>query len=88
MTDKLEKNSKQELSLENLNEVSGGRIKLAGYALLSAFILQMKELGKDKDYCIESLKSGWETNCNFKVCFTDETGDDLQKAIDFINATW
>ena len=78
----------KELSLDNLEEVSGGRIKLAGYALLRAMIAQMKGLGKDKDHCIEALKNGWETDSAFKTGFTDQTGDDLQNAIDFIEKNW
>ena len=78
----------KELSLDNLDEVSGGRIKLAGYALLRAMIAQMKALGKDKNHCIEALKNGWETDSAFKTGFTDQTGDDLQKAIDFIEKNW
>ena len=87
-TNELDEILKKELSLDNLDEVSGGRIKLSGYAILTAFILQMKALEKDKDYCIQSLKEGWESDCKFKTAFTDQTGDDLQQAIDFINATW
>ena len=79
---------KKELSLDDLDEVSGGRIKLSGYALLTAFILQMKALGHDKEYCIKALQEGWEEDCKFKTAFTDQTGDDLQQAIDFIKATW
>ena len=82
-----EKN-KIELSLDNLDEVNGGRIKITGYGLLTAMIVQMKALGKDKDHCIEALRSGWETDCEFKTKFTDQTGEDLQKAIDFIEKNW
>ena len=82
-----EKN-KIELSLDNLDEVNGGRIKITGYGLLTAMIVQMKALGKDKDHCIETLRNGWETDCEFKTKFTDQTGEDLQKAIDFIEKNW
>ena len=82
-----EKN-KIELSLDNLDEVNGGRIKITGYGLLTAMIVQMKALGKDKDHCIEALRNGWETDCEFKTKFTDQTGEDLQKAIDFIEKNW
>ena len=77
-----------ELSLDDLDEVSGGRIKLAGYGLLTAMINQVKALGKSKEECIQVLVEGWETDCAFKKLFTDQTGEDLQKAIDFINRTW
>lgn len=79
---------KKELSLDDLDEVSGGRIRISGYAILTAFIAQMKALGYDKEHCIQSLKEGWEENCKFKTAFTDQTGDDLKQAIDFINGTW
>ena len=51
-----------ELSLDSLSEVSGGRVKLGGYALLTAMMAQYKALGKDKDYCIKVLQEGWETD--------------------------
>ena len=77
-----------ELSLDSISEVCGGRVKLGGYALLTAMMVQYKALGKDKDYCIKALQEGWETDCAFKTKFTDQTGDDLQAAIDFINDKW
>ena len=78
----------KELTLDELDEVSGGRIKLSGYALLTALIVQMKILEKDKEYCIEALKNGWQQDCEFKTRFTDETNDDLQQAIAFIEKNW
>ena len=78
----------QELPLEDLEEVSGGRITIAGYGLLAAYILLYKELGKDKDYAIEALKKGWNTDSRFKQIFTDKTDEDLQTAIDFIDRHW
>ena len=77
-----------EISLDDLSEISGGRIKLAGYGLLTAMMAQMKALGKDKDYCINALANGWQTDCEFKRFFTDQTNDDLQKAIEFIDKNW
>ncbi|MBQ1566283.1 MAG: hypothetical protein IIZ80_00140 [Erysipelotrichaceae bacterium] len=87
-TNRLDEMLEKELSLDSLNEVSGGRVKIAGYALLTAMMAQMKALGKNKEYCIQALIDGWETDCKFKTAFTDQTGDDLQKAIDYINKTW
>ena len=78
----------KQLSLDDLSGISGGRIKLAGYGLLTAMIAQIKMLGKDKEECIQVLKDGWETDCEFKKLFTDQTGEDLQAAIDFINNVW
>ncbi|MBR3245244.1 MAG: hypothetical protein IKF90_21545 [Parasporobacterium sp.] len=78
----------QEVSLEELEEVSGGRIKVTGYALLTAVILQYKSLGKDKEYVIQVVTKSWATDCEFKRRFTDGTSADLQQAIDFINTHW
>ena len=87
-TNELDRIVKKELSLDSLDEVSGGRIKVTGYALLRAMMAQMKVLGKDKDHCIQALKEGWDSDCEFKTKFTDQTGDDLQKAIDYIDKNW
>lgn len=87
-TKKLDEIIDRELSLDSLNEVSGGRIKLAGYGLLTAMMAQVKLLGKNKEECIKVLTEGWEEDCKFKTAFTDQTGADLQDAIDFINKNW
>ena len=87
-TNKLDEILNSELTLDELDEVSGGRIKLSGYALLTALIVQMKILEKDKAHCIEVLKEGWKEDCEFKTRFTDETNDDLQQAIAFIEKNW
>ena len=88
MTSKLDKILEKELSLDSLDDVNGGRIKLSGYGLLSAFILQMKALDKDKEYAIQALIEGWNEDCEFKTRFTDQTNDDLQKAINFVERNW
>lgn len=81
-------NKDKELSLDILDEISGGKIKLTGYAMLTALIAQVKALGKSKERCIEMLRGGWETNCDFKTKFTDQTDDDLEKAIEFVKKHW
>ena len=85
---KLDNIVNNEISLDDLNEISGGRIKVAGYGVLTALIAQMKALGKDKEYCIEVLKKGWDSDSPFKTMFTDQIDSDLQKAINFIDKTW
>jgi len=92
MTEKKIKESEgilnKELSLNDLDEVSGGKIKISGYALLTAMMVQVKALGKDKEHCIQILKKSWETDSAFKTAFTDQTGEDLNKAIESIDRNW
>ena len=78
----------KELSLDILDEISGGRIKLTGYALLTAFIAFVKSHGHSLEEGLEMFTDGWEQNCDFKTKFTDATGEDLQKAIDFLKKNW
>ena len=47
-------------------------------------MVQMKALGYDKEFCIQTFMEGWETDCKFKTSFTDQTGDDLANAIGFL----
>lgn len=56
--------------------------------MLTAVIAQVKTLGKSKERCIEILRGGWETNCDYKTKFTDQTDDDLEKAIEFVEKHW
>lgn len=88
MVNELDELLKNELSLDDLDEINGGRIKVAGYGLLTAMMAMQKKLGNSKEHCIQVLISGWETDCQFKTMFTDQTGDDLQKAIDYIEKYW
>lgn len=85
MTDKMHI---EELSPDNLDEVSGGKISVAGYASLQALIWQMKKLGKDKEYCINSVRNGWNLDCQYKTDFTDGTDEDLQRSIAYIEKHW
>ena len=78
----------KEISLDDLNEVSGGKVSIAGYGLLTAMVAQIKALGKTKEDALRVLTEGWEEDCEFKKRFTDQTGDDLQNAIDYINRIW
>ena len=78
----------QPLNDDDIEDVSGGRIKITGYGMLAALMAQVKLLGKDKEHCIEILRHGWETDCEFKVKLTDGTDEDLEKAIAFIEKNW
>ena len=78
----------EEISLDDLDEVSGGKIKLTGYALLRAYMWQMKELNHNKEETVEDFIDSWNKNCEFRTRFTDGTDADLQSGIDFINRFW
>jgi hypothetical protein len=78
----------EEISLDDLDEVSGGKIKLTGYALLRAYMWQMKELNHNKEETVEDFIDSWNKNCEFRTRFTDGTEADLQSGIDFINRFW
>ena len=78
----------EELSLDNLEEVSGGRVKVKGYAALEAVMWQMKQLGKSKEDCIKALHHGWDTDAKYKTDYTDGTDEDLQKSIAYIDKNW
>ncbi len=79
---------KRELSLENIDEVNGGRIKLTGYALLTAFIAFVKSHGHSLEEGLEMFTDGWEEGCEFKSRFTDATEEDFQRAINFLKNNW
>ncbi|SCW45583.1 hypothetical protein SAMN02910456_01205 [Ruminococcaceae bacterium YRB3002] len=78
----------KELSLDDLDAVSGGKVYMSGYAALTALIYQMKALGKSKEDCIRAVEHSWATDADFKTKFTDQTDADLQRAIDFVNKAW
>ncbi len=78
---------KKELSPDDLDEASGGRIRIAGYGLLRAIMVRMKALGYDKVFCIQTFKEGRETDCKFRTSFTGQTGDGLADPIGFIDKT-
>lgn len=77
-----------ELSLENLEEISGGRIKAAGYAALLAAIKLFKNKGYDREYAINAIMKGWDENCPYRVKFTDGTDADREATINYIKAMW
>lgn len=77
-----------EISLDELEGVSGGKVKLAGYALLKAYIWQMKQLDHTRDEAVEAFIDGWDKDCEFRKRFTDGTDGDMQTAISFINDHW
>lgn len=80
--------SLEELSLEELDDVSGGRIKVGGYVMLNALMYEYKRLGKDKDYVIQAVTNGWNQDCEYRKRCTDGTDSDLQQTIDYINKHW
>ena len=45
MVNELDELLKNELSLDDLDEINGGRIKVAGYGLLTAMMAMQKKLG-------------------------------------------
>lgn len=80
--------SMRELSLDELDDVAGGKISAAGYVLLFAAIQQFKALGRDREYAINAIISGWNKGCKFKTYATDGTDMDLQEAIQFVRNFW
>ncbi len=76
----------EEISLDDLEKVSGGKIKLTGYALLRAYMWQMKELDHNKEETIEDFIDSWNKNCEFRTRFTDGTEADLETVEDFIDS--
>ncbi|MBR4719853.1 MAG: hypothetical protein IKP31_06405 [Lachnospiraceae bacterium] len=80
-------NPQNELSLDELDEVSGGRISIAGYTILYAAVKLIKSKGKDKEYAIREITEGWNQDCDFKK-FTNGTEDDLKRVVQFINLVW
>ena len=63
----------QELSLDELDEVNGGRVSATGYTLLFAAVRLIKKKGMDKNYAISEITAGWNQDCDFKKKFTDGT---------------
>ncbi len=80
--------SMQELSLDELQEVAGGKINVKGYLMLSSAIAVAKTMGKSKETVIQAVKHGWETGCKFRVEGTDGVELDLMKALEYVNQMW
>ena len=57
MTDveKLFEAGSQELDLDDLGEVSGGKVRIEGYGILMELIAKYKKQGKSKEDCIASV---------------------------------
>ena len=81
-------NEKKDLGLDELEEVSGGRVKAAGYATLLAAMRILKKNGKDKEYAKRMVIDGWGEDCPYKVTLTDGTDEDLQNTLAFIDKNW
>lgn len=75
----------EELDLDALEDIAGGRIKTGGYTILTATIKQYQELGRDKEYCMQAIRKGWEEDCKFKKVFTDGKDEDLDLALAYID---
>lgn len=84
----MNKDVKNLLSLEDLDDITGGRISLAGYGMLTALMVGLKKRGYDKEHCLQIIREGWAEDMKFKTVFTDQTDEDLQNALDFVNRTW
>jgi hypothetical protein len=80
--------SMDELSPEELGEVTGGKVTLAGYGLVFYAVMKFKEKGFSKEYCIQEMTAGWNKGSIFKSHLTDATDDDLQDVINYINMIW
>ena len=81
-------NRMRELTVDELEDVIGGKIKVTGYVALGAAMKQFKDLGKSKEYAIKAIKSGWAQGCTFRTALTDGTEADLKAAIDFVDKYW
>ena len=90
MTDieKLFEAGNQELDLNDLGEVSGGRVRIEGYGILMELIAKYKKQGKSKEDCIATIKRGWEGDCRFKLGLTDGTDEDLKTILDYVETNW
>ena len=77
-----------ELAPDELEEVSGGRVKAAGYATVLAAMRILKKKGKDKEYARKMIIDGWGEDCPYKIKFTDGTEADLQTTLEFIDKYW
>ena len=77
-----------EISLDELEDVSGGRVKVAGYATLLAAMRILKKNGEDKEYAKQMVIKGWEENCPYRAELTDGTDEDLRKTLEFIDKNW
>ena len=90
MTDieKLFEAGNQELDLNDLGEVSGGRVRIEGYGILMELIAKYKKQGKSKEDCIATIKRGWEGDCRFKLGLTDGTDEDLKTILNYVETNW
>ncbi len=78
----------QELSLDELEDIAGGKITAGGYLVLSSAVLVAKRMGKTKDSLIEVITESWETGSKFKDRCTNGMDMDLTNAISYINQIW
>lgn len=76
------------LSLDDLIDVNGGQVSVGGYKELAEFITTLKGLGCSKEMFIQIIKKSWDENCLFKTSYTDQTDEDFQDVVDFVNNNW
>ena len=90
MTDieKLVEAGSQELKLDDLGEISGGKVRVEGYGILMQLIAKYKKQGKSKEDCIATIRKGWEGDCRFKLGLIDGTDEDLKTILDYVETNW
>ena len=80
--------SVDELSLDDLDGIAGGKVDVAGYAIVLGAIKMFKKRGVDKDFFIQDFINGWNQDSEFRQKYTDGTDEDLQDLIDYIDRKW
>ena len=86
--EKLFEAGSRELKIDDLEEVSGGRVRVEGYGILMELIAKYKKQGKSKEDCIATIRKGWEGDCRFKMGLTDGTDEDLKTIINYVETNW
>ncbi len=77
-----------ELSLDELENIAGGKISAPGYALVAGAVVLFKSKGYSKDECIKEMIAGWNRGSTFRYKLTDGTNQDMQDMVDYINSIW
>lgn len=77
-----------EIALDDLEAISGGRVRTAGYASVLAAMRILKKQGKTKEYARQMIIDSWNEGCPFKEKFTDGLDEDLENTLAFIDRNW
>ena len=77
-----------ELSMDELEDIAGGRITGTGYAAVTAAVLMFKKKGYSKEHCIQAMTDGWNKGSTFRDNMTDGTDQDLNDMVNYINLIW